>query len=66
MSFNGVSNANQAEHAALDSLIQSLLVQRADARANKDWTAADQIRDALAEAGIAVKDATTGSSWSIS
>lgn len=66
MSFNGASNANQAEHAALDSLIQSLLVQRADARANKDWTAADQIRDALAEAGIAVKDATTASSWSIS
>ncbi len=65
MSFSGATGDNGKEHAALDSLIQSLLVQRAEARANKDWAAADQIRDALAEAGILVKDGANGSTWSI-
>lgn len=65
MSFSGATGDNGKEHAALDSLIQSLLVQRAEVRANKDWVAADQIRDALAEAGILVKDGANGSTWSI-
>ncbi|GGH65478.1 cysteine--tRNA ligase [Rothia aerolata] len=53
------------EHEALDSLIQSLLTQRAEARATKDWATADSIRDALAQAGIVVKDGADGSTWSI-
>ncbi len=53
------------EHEALDSLIQSLLAQRAEARATKDWATADSIRDALAQAGIVVKDGADGSTWSI-
>ncbi|MEU7993180.1 cysteine--tRNA ligase [Rothia amarae] len=66
MSFAGSSASSDAEHAALDSLIQTMLVQRTDARARKDWATADQIRDALAEAGITIKDGVEGSSWSIS
>ena len=66
MSFAGSSASSDAEHAALDSLIQTMLAQRTDARARKDWAAADQIRDALAEAGITIKDGVEGSSWSIS
>lgn len=54
-----------AEHAALDSLIQTLLVQRAEARAVKDWARADNIRDELAAAGITVKDSDGGSTWSV-
>lgn len=67
MSFSQAgAAANEAgEHAALDSLIQTMLTQRAEAREAKDWARADQIRDALAAAGITVKDGTTGSTWSL-
>lgn len=67
MSFSQAgSAANEAgEHAALDSLIQTMLTQRAEAREAKDWARADQIRDALAAAGITVKDGASGSTWSL-
>ena len=54
-----------AERVALDSLMESLISQRAQARADKDWGAADRIRDALAAAGIALEDAADGTHWSI-
>jgi cysteinyl-tRNA synthetase len=50
---------------AVDVLVRGLLEQRADARANKDWTAADAIRDRLAEAGVEVEDTPTGPKWSV-
>ena len=40
--------------------IQSLLDARAEARANKDWAKSDEIRDALKEMGIIVKDTAQG------
>ena len=40
--------------------IQSLLDQRAEARKNKDWAKSDEIRDALKEMGIIVKDTAQG------
>ena len=68
MSFSqaGAATNELGEHAALDSLIQTMLTQRAEARDAKDWARADQIRDALAAAGITVKDGATGSTWSLS
>ncbi|MGH1977511.1 cysteine--tRNA ligase [Rothia sp. L_38] len=67
MSFSQAgAAANEAgEHVALDSLIQTMLTQRAEARVAKDWARADQIRDALAAAGITVKDGASGSTWSL-
>ncbi|QRZ61324.1 cysteine--tRNA ligase [Rothia sp. ZJ932] len=62
----GGGNASNAEHAALDSLVRSLIEARATARAEKDWARADQIRDSLAAAGVTVKDSATGSTWSVS
>jgi len=50
---------------AVDVLVRGLLEQRADARANKDWTAADAIRDRLAEAGVEVEDTPAGPKWSV-
>lgn len=54
-----------AEASALDTLVQTMLAQRADARAAKDWAAADRIRDAIAAAGIALEDGPDGTHWSL-
>ncbi len=59
-------NAPQgAEALALDALVQSLIGQRAAARADKDWAAADRIRDALTAAGITLEDTNDQTHWSI-
>ncbi|WP_461473157.1 cysteine--tRNA ligase [Microbacterium sp. HJ5] len=54
-----------AEASALDTLVQTMLAQRADARAAKDWAAADRIRDAIAAAGITLEDSADGTHWSV-
>ena len=64
MSFNAAGTSG-AEHEALDALIQAVLAERADARAQKDWAKADAMRDLLASAGVQVKDGANGSSWSV-
>jgi cysteinyl-tRNA synthetase len=60
---DGSSQANTAV-AALDSLIGSLLENRAVARANKDFATSDRIRDDLAAAGITIEDTPDGAHWS--
>lgn len=57
--------AGGAEASALDALVQAMIAQRAQARADKDWAAADRIRDAIAAAGIALEDTADGTHWSI-
>ncbi len=42
-----------------------LIAQRAQARADKDWPAADRIRDAISAAGITLEDTPDGTHWSI-
>ncbi|WP_223622054.1 cysteine--tRNA ligase [Microbacterium sp. EST19A] len=59
------TNDSSAEASALDSLIQTMITQRAQARADKDWAAADRIRDAIAAAGITLEDSPAGTHWSI-
>jgi len=43
--------------------LQQLITKREAARARKDWSEADRIRDALAEQKIAVRDTASGSQW---
>jgi len=43
--------------------IELLLMQREEARANRDFAAADAIRDKLGDAGIAIEDSPTGARW---
>jgi len=50
---------------ALAALVERLIADREEARAARDFTAADRIRDELAEAGITVEDSPTGTHWSI-
>ena len=55
-----------AESSALDALVRTMIMQRADARAAKDWASADRIRDAIAAAGIALEDSADGTHWTLS
>lgn len=57
--------AGSAEHTALGLLIDELLEQRAEARADRDFAAADRVRDQLATAGIDVEDTAHGTQWSV-
>ncbi len=54
-----------AAASALDALVTEMIAQRARARADKDWAAADRIRDAIAAAGITLEDTPAGTNWSI-
>jgi cysteinyl-tRNA synthetase len=52
--------------AAVDALVTGLLEQRAEARANKDFAAADAIRGRIKAAGIEIEDTPSGPKWSLS
>ncbi|MGL4338872.1 MAG: cysteine--tRNA ligase [Rhodoglobus sp.] len=56
---------NAPAERALASLVEKLIVDRNTARAVKDFSAADRIRDELAAAGITVEDGPAGSHWSL-
>ncbi|MHC4562433.1 MAG: cysteine--tRNA ligase [Planctomycetota bacterium] len=43
--------------------IERLIVERKDARANKDFARADEIRDELAARGIVLEDGPKGTTW---
>ena len=43
--------------------IERQIAERNAAKANKDWTTADQIRDRLQAAGIVLEDSSQGTSW---
>jgi cysteinyl-tRNA synthetase len=43
--------------------IEALIVQRKDARANRDFALSDKIRDDLAAQGVILKDDRSGTSW---
>ncbi|MBQ7623631.1 MAG: cysteine--tRNA ligase, partial [Bacteroidales bacterium] len=49
----------------IDGLMQMVLEQRAAAKAAKDWTASDHIRDSLKALGIQVKDTKDGVEWTL-
>ena len=51
--------------SAVDALVRGLLDQRAQARAAKDFAAADAIRDQIKAAGIEVEDTPDGPKWSL-
>jgi cysteinyl-tRNA synthetase len=50
---------------ALTSLVEDLLAQRQEARARRDFAAADEVRNRLTAAGIAVEDSPDGPTWSL-
>ena len=58
-------NGNDDAMSALDSLVSDRIEARAAARGARDFTGADQIRDQLSAAGIAVEDTPSGARWSL-
>lgn len=51
------------EEGELDAEIEELIAKRNEARKNKDFALADQIRDTLLEKGIQLKDTREGVTW---
>ena len=45
--------------------VEGLIAKRSDARAAKDWTLADSIRDQLNELGVVVTDTDEGPIWDL-
>lgn len=59
----GIRPENAGADDRLKPVMELILNLRKKARESKDWGTSDQIRDALASAGIIVKDGKEGSSW---
>ena len=51
--------------SVVDALVQGLLEKRTEARAAKDFAAADAIRDQIKAAGIEIEDTPDGPRWSV-
>ncbi|MFL6065057.1 MAG: cysteine--tRNA ligase [Friedmanniella sp.] len=54
-----------AYRPVVDGLVTALVDQRAAARQRKDYAAADAIRSALADLGVALEDTPRGTRWSL-
>ena len=63
--WQGSSAGGGAAATVIDSLVKALLDQRTEARARKDFAAADAIRDQLRAAGIEVEDTPQGPRWTV-
>jgi cysteinyl-tRNA synthetase len=55
--------AVSANGANEDTTVQALLAHREEARGNRDFALADEVRDALAEAGVEIEDTADGPRW---
>ena len=57
--FKGGAAEGSLDDAAIDALIE----ERTQARADKNFQRADEIRDELAEQGILLEDGAGGTTW---
>ncbi len=57
--------ADDSRDKALGVLVAGALQARTDARARKDFAAADAVRDQLVEAGIVIEDTPAGPRWTV-
>ena len=62
---NEKGDNNAAREEAYGKVVDMVLDLRAKAKADKDWTTSDKIRDALAAAGFEVKDTKDGVTWKL-
>src|SRR5690606_20720765 len=64
LTWHPTDGAGSADEA-LDRLVTALVAERAEAKAAKDWTRADAIRDRLTAAGIELEDTPSGTRWNL-
>ncbi|MGO1664387.1 MAG: cysteine--tRNA ligase [Micrococcaceae bacterium] len=62
---SAATGADTATEQALAALVDAQIQARAAAREQRDWAAADAIRDQLAAAGITLADSADGVSWTL-
>jgi cysteinyl-tRNA synthetase len=62
--WRGATDGSEAA-GALDALVGRLIEERRAAREQRDWAAADRVRDELSAAGIALADGPDGTRWTI-
>ena len=62
---NEKGDNNVAREEAYGKVVDMVLDLRAKAKADKDWTTSDKIRDALAAVGFEVKDTKDGVTWKL-
>lgn len=60
---NGKTSGNNGEK--LEGVVEMLIEMRNEARANKNWSLSDEIRDKLLALGIQLKDGKEGTSFSV-
>ncbi len=58
-------NDPQSGNKVISNLMQIILDLRREARTNKDWATSDRLRDALAQAGVIIKDTKEGVAWEL-
>ncbi|WP_121257896.1 cysteine--tRNA ligase [Nocardioides ferulae] len=61
----GAGDTDERLTHVVDALVGTLLEQRAEARAGKDFATADAIRDRLKTAGVEIEDTPAGPKWSL-
>lgn len=62
--MNGVLRiVDSSAEELLDEEIERLIAERVEARRNKDWARADEIRDRLSAEGILLEDTAQGMRW---
>ena len=59
------SGSSDEREKAYGKVVDMVLDLRAKAKAAKDWTTSDRIRDELAAAGFEVKDTKDGATWTL-
>jgi cysteinyl-tRNA synthetase len=59
------SGGSEDLKGVVDALISGLIEQRQAARADKDFAAADAIRDQIAAAGVEIEDTPQGARWTV-
>ena len=59
------NDSNEEREVAFGKVVDMLLEQRMMAKANKDWTTSDKIRNELTALGFEIKDGKDGSEWKL-
>lgn len=60
---NVLNIVNKKQEEVLDADIEKLIQDRVDAKKNKDFALADEIRNKLLEMGIVLEDTRQGTKW---